>query len=249
MPRFASTSRPLAPSSNAADSLAGQRSLPRPHQQRKLSLSSSSTVPAGTLQPLAPADLPQLEPVWRALEARGAGSFFTSWSWVGSWAAILAPHAPLYQFTYGDPNQPEGLAFLTPYRHRHRRLLPTPTLGRHPHSGGGSILNIAPTGLRCRPGPLPRVAPALLQCLARHRHWHELALDAITDAQWRSLRGLQHRSYWRQDDQHTPWVRPLAGLQDLDDVLAPLSRNRRWQIRRSMRHYETDRKSTRLNSS
>jgi CelD/BcsL family acetyltransferase involved in cellulose biosynthesis len=35
-------------------------------------------------------DLPAAEAVWRALEPRADGSFFTSWTWVGSWLAATA---------------------------------------------------------------------------------------------------------------------------------------------------------------
>ena len=38
---------------------------------------------------LLAADDPRVEPIWRALEARGARSYFLTWGWIGTWLASL----------------------------------------------------------------------------------------------------------------------------------------------------------------
>lgn len=91
-------------------------------------------------EPLAPtcqvrlSDLPppaQLEPIWRELQARGRGSFFTSWDWIGPWLACLpADCLPRLVQAFRD-GQLVGLAIFIPRRHRRFGFLPVRTWHLH----------------------------------------------------------------------------------------------------------------------
>lgn len=73
-------------------------------------------------------DLPpldRLEVEWRELQARGQGSFFTSWDWIGPWLACLPPDCPprLVRAQHDDGHL-AGLAIVVERRHRRFGFLP-----------------------------------------------------------------------------------------------------------------------------
>lgn len=195
----------------------------------------------GTLIRLDPAaDLQPLAAEWRALETQAKATFFTSWNWIGTWLETSRHDAALYVFRCKTGEQLNGLAILAHYTHRKRRLFTAQVLGLNQQTTAGLNMNIEYNGLLSRQGHETVVAESLLQTVQSMRRpaWNELMFDGITEAQWRNLQSASHRCYWRLDETLAPWIRSLHGIHTLDDVLAPLSRGRRWQIRRAIRHYE-----------
>src|SRR3954466_1733866 len=86
---------------------------------------------AVSVSPLS--SLERLEALWRDLEGRADGSFFTSWSWIGAWLATRA--AQVRKLITGQAGgQVVGLAILTPARRRHGPW-PRRVLALHAQSG------------------------------------------------------------------------------------------------------------------
>src|SRR5690606_24404710 len=74
-----------------------------------------------------------------------------------------------------------------------------------------------------------------------HLKWDELKFAGVPSESWRLFTASQPSMNALVDEQRTPWATDIAHVDgDLDKLLAPLSRNRRWQIRRSLKAYQED---------
>lgn len=189
--------------------------------------------PVAALEPL-PA-LAALEGRWRALESRCAGSFFQSWTWIGSWlrATKATPDLVSARTAAGEEI---GLALIG--RSMDKRLLGrVPTLWLNEAGNAAQdrpyVEYNAPLALPEREGA---VAHAIAALLAARRGWRVLrlsgvepgcALLAAIPARRRILVGRSPAYYVGLDQ-----VR-----QAKDGYPALLSANTRSQIRRSLRDY------------
>lgn len=190
-------------------------------------------IPAAMLEPLP--GLAALEARWRALESRCAGSFFQSWTWVGSWLRATGVTPGLVSVASADGGE-IGLALLG--RSMDKRLLgrvPTYWLNEAGNAAQDRpyVEYNAPLALPEREG---QVAHAIAALLAGRRDWRVLrlsgvepgcALLAAIPARRRILVG-RSPAYFVGLDQ----VRQANG-----DYPALLSANTRSQIRRSLRDH------------
>jgi CelD/BcsL family acetyltransferase involved in cellulose biosynthesis len=179
-----------------------------------------------------------LEPLWRRLEAEADASFFTSWTWIGTWLAQLGPrHRPRLLRATQD-GQVVGLALLTPGWCRRLKLLPSRAL--HLHATGERChddIAIEHNGLLVRQADAAAVEAAMLAHLCEpHHRWDQLRLPGVS-ATPASLadpaRGLQVR----QESSEAYRVDLAALRQRGQDHLSQIGRNTRAQIRRSWRDY------------
>lgn len=186
-----------------------------------------------TQEPLPPIDA--LEPRWRALEARADGSFFLSWTWIGSWLRATGARPDLVGVRDGAGDE-IGLALfgLAP----EKRRLGRPRTLRLNESGDADrdrmfIEYNAPLAARDREMD---VAAAIAHLLARRRDWRVLRLSGVTDDCL--LTGMVPvRRRILADVSPAHGVSLAAVREAVGDYLSLLSANTRSQIRRSLRDH------------
>lgn len=174
---------------------------------------------------------------WRILEESAHTTFFLSWSWIASWLESYAPDADVLCVRYN--NELVGLSLLCKStfsgwkRFTSRRL--------HINQTGNSELDQIWTeynGILCSSAHETPVQLLLMSYLVDHyADWDELQIGAVT----KTLANTLHESsdLTRLD----LWHSPSYGV-DLNvlrarhiDFLDSLSRNTRYQIRRSLKLY------------
>lgn len=125
--------------------------------------------------------LDELARAWTELEARCAGSFFTSWSWIGSWLTAL-PQAVRPQWLRVErEGQLVGTGLLARRRVLHGQIIPVRTLLLH-ETGRAECdaVFIEHNGLLVEPFAATEVWPAVLEFLICHAEsWDELHLSGL----------------------------------------------------------------------
>lgn len=183
-------------------------------------------------------DLAVLGPLWRRLETEAAPSFFTSWTWIGTWLDQLGPHHQPRLLRATQGGQVVGLALLTPGWCRRLKLLPSRAL--HLHATGErqhDDISIEHNGLLVRQANAASVEAAMLAhlCEARHR-WNQLRLPGMS-ATPAPLANPARGLHIRREASEAYRVDLAALRQCGQDHLSQLGRNTRAQIRRSWRDY------------
>lgn len=169
---------------------------------------------------------------WQALEARGHGSFFTSWTWVGAWLESYAVRPELLAVTDSD-GRDIALA-LVGHAMAPRLLGRTATLSLN-QSGAASADRafIEYNGLLTAAGSEDAAASAAMSAIDRRRDWRALRLSGIMPGS--PLLTLPHRRAVRVDTSPVYQVDLAAVRAAQGDYLSLLSSNTRSQIRRSMK--------------
>lgn len=188
--------------------------------------------------------LAELERIWTDLERRSACSFFQSWAWIGCWLRNLpAEIAPRVLMASAGDNL-VGLAVLAARRKRRHGWLRTNVL--HVNETGIDDIDriaIEYNGLLAdREIGMPTVARHCLAWLVQQEDdWDELALSGLVEPVASSM----ERIAGELDLGTRVFAEELCQYVDLDsirsvdnDYLSSLSRNSRYQIRRSKRLYE-----------
>lgn len=188
----------------------------------------------------ATTDLAPLEAEWRALEARADASFFISWGWIGPWLQTILPRTDVYLFRAVDQTgELFALATLVPCRLRRGRLFNSPALSLNEARIPGLNMIIEYNDLLFEAGKGAQAWTSLFTALQQSKlRWAELLLSGLSEASYQQALAASRHTYPVIDARRSPWAARLEGKTSLDSVLAPLSRNRRWQIRRSIKHYE-----------
>ncbi|MDR3437873.1 GNAT family N-acetyltransferase [Telmatospirillum sp.] len=178
----------------------------------------------------------QLEPEWRELETRSAGSVFLSWPWIGTILTHLGPDSMLVRVR--DSEKLVGLGLLGIQKRRFFSLRP-PSL--HLNETGDPVrdkIMIEYNGLLTEEGLEEDVAENFLKTVVSSQELdkRDLHLSGVI-GKW-GARCLRHGLTTRLT--RPPQAAPFAALQTMPtcDFLATMTRNSRQQIRRSMRYYE-----------
>lgn len=184
----------------------------------------------------------QLEPRWRALEARSNRSFFLSWSWIGSWLAELS-RPPLLVSVRGPGGDEIGLGLLTETTEIRKRVIRAKQLNLH-LSGESALdaITIEYNGLLSERGLEELVAGVMIAALQREPglDWDELIVPGLADGDTNLFKesGL---SPIRRAEASSCFVDLAAlraeGVSNADQYCATLGKSTRSQIRRSMRIY------------
>jgi CelD/BcsL family acetyltransferase involved in cellulose biosynthesis len=180
-----------------------------------------------------PPPVSELGETWRALEARADGSFFLSWTWIGTLIAQFGP--PALVATARRDGRVVGLALFGRRQGPRWDLLRSPSLHLNETGDDGQdAVMIEYNGVLAERGHEDAVTAALLRALAGPGapSWRELHLSAVGPGMEALCRaeGLRTRLLRHH---HAPFAELGA-----DDPLEQLSRNARQQIRRSLRLYE-----------
>lgn len=193
----------------------------------------------GTFKPIAA--LSGLEAQWRALEEQSACSFFQSWSWIGAWLQLIGVREGLriYQ-CYKDDNL-IALGIVSQDMIRRRHLFRSQVVSINEVNNPDLNMFIEYNGLLtlngCEAEALQQLIGDLDEC---DPSWDELNITNIPQQTYLGLRLERLNLQPIHDSQSTPWIASLENAAELDAIINRLSRNRRWQIRRSIKEYEKE---------
>lgn len=179
-----------------------------------------------------------LEREWRELETRSHRSFFLSWTWIGTWLSTFRPECHVLRVELGGALIALGLIvrseFRQPFRFASTRI--------HLHQKGNAICDQIWTeynGLLCqREFQVSAINSAMQYLMEKFPDWDELVLGAVTRQtaeQLQKATGLARLDLWHT---HTYGVDLKAIAAQSPDYIDTLSKNTRYQIRRSLRLYE-----------
>lgn len=181
----------------------------------------------------------RLGPEWETLESQGTASFFSSWTWIGTWLRGLdQQRSPqLLRATLGT--ETVGLALLVPRKTRRLRILPS--MGLHLNATGdpqADDLCIEHNGLLVRQDRHEDISAAMLGHLFGSGHrWDQLHLRGLSTTPT-ALAVLPSRWVLRQESEKAYLV-ALDTVRSRDgNFLGWLSTSTRSQIRRSLKAYE-----------
>ena len=184
------------------------------------------------IQPLDPQDQ-HIEAEWRHLEKSGNPSFFTSWDWVGTLFDTLPAPCRLTLLRLSEDAETVGLAYLGRERALRHLLIRSERL--HLNSPGEQLI-VEDNLLLARPEFESACWDAILRWFARQQNVADelvlqglrrpLDVPAATDYRLR-CHDMPSRSY------HVD----LKRLEGADQFADLLSKNARYQLRRSIRDY------------
>jgi CelD/BcsL family acetyltransferase involved in cellulose biosynthesis len=171
--------------------------------------------------------LAELEIAWREAESRHAGSFFTSWSWMGVWLTTLPPEVEpqLIRAIRSDATVALAIAVLR----RARRHLVVDTLQLHFNATGNpdcDTITIEHNDFVGAPGLLP----AFIEWFAASNCADEVIVSGVSPFGIRSAGGLLRSERWVP-----AFANDQLQVIGRDSLGVTLSRNARQQLSRSMR--------------
>lgn len=190
-----------------------------------------------TLEPLRD-DVDALQPEWRDLEERSDASFFTSWTWIGSWLASLDGLPPLQLLRAREAGRTVALAVFGQRRTRRRGFVASRALFLN-ETGDAAFdrLTIEYNAILADRERAGGALAAVAAYLHRHtRVWNELHLHGTPQAPalFDALPGLARRAWTKQAPRVClERVRERGG-----DYLGLLKQKPRYHVRRSAREYE-----------
>lgn len=169
---------------------------------------------------------------WQALEARGHGSFFTGWTWVGAWLESYAVRPELLTVTDSD-GRDMALALIG-HTMAPRLLGRAATLALN-QSGEANADRafVEYNGLLSAAGSEDSAASAAITAIDERRDWRALRLSGIAPGS--PLLALPHRRAVRVDVSPVYQVDLATVRAAQGDYLSLLSSNTRSQIRRSIK--------------
>lgn len=183
-----------------------------------------------------------LSQLWTDLESRADGSFFLSWSWIGTWLEFLPRKARPHVLIATRRGQVVGLALLCPRTLWRFGLLRTRCWLLH-ETGERAFdrLFVEYNGILADRSCATEVLTAGFDWLGRRlTNWDELVLGGLEPAAEAAVRrvaqGLGHTLQVRVADS-TQWVDLDSVRQQGGDYLATLGKNTRAAVRRAMRLY------------
>jgi CelD/BcsL family acetyltransferase involved in cellulose biosynthesis len=193
---------------------------------------------------LEPIDDPSaLARTWRDLERRGRPSFFQSWAWIGCWLAHLPGEVEPRVLSVSAGGQVVGLAVLVARRTLRHGVVRAKGLYLN-ETGDPRIdpIGLEYNGILAEAGRAEAIHHGAVAWLASQvPDWDELHLGGLTAEAARVLRqaaaaaGLDRVVRAEQRSDYVDLAKLRAGSSDL---LAALSNNTRYQIRRALRLYE-----------
>lgn len=195
------------------------------------------------LLPLAEHPGDQMARDWVELEDRTPGSFFLSWTWIGSWLASVEDQAALRLMRVSDADETVALGILGQVpRYGFERIGPRTVALNETGKLSEDRITMEHNGLLVRQGLSESVWLAMFDELKqRPGLWQQLRISGVSDAEqlqaiehavgsWRLRRRLRGRSPFF-------WV-DLAKVRDCDGgYMSCLSSNTRYQVRRAKRGY------------
>ena len=180
---------------------------------------------------------------WRLLEAEVRPSIFLSWLWIGTWLRTISCDAYLAKVMH--QGQVVGLGILCPFRQVRHRVMPVRQFHLNGTGDPGEdVITLEYNGLLCHAADARRLLGVVLDAAMTSRIPNSpfCAVDEIVLANINSriCEDLQAEGYLLHDYAIAPsFFVDLAALREAkSSLLSALSKNSRYQIRRSVRLYE-----------
>lgn len=188
----------------------------------------------------------ELEAEWRDLQCRSKCSFFQSWGWIGVWLKQIAAGLQPVLVRVRCEGKLVGMGIFVPRDIRRRYLFRSNALYLHEYPCDGRNMVIEYNGLLAARGHeqavYARVIEHLFQANAGLDELYFGGIDEDVDLQdtlQRTGGGCEGVRLCLLEESPAWSVNLEAFGEGLDAYLATLSKNRRAQIRRSLREYES----------
>ena len=178
---------------------------------------------------------------WCELEVRAPRTPFLTHAWFEALAAVAGERAGLSCYGIGDRAGAQAFGCIGRRRVRRARVISSRALFLN-ETGDPELdrLTLEHNGLAGPVATEPMALHALLTGLLESESgWDELSLGWVAAERWEALRPALADLPLRAEvvDRKAYYYVDLDGMQGLEDYLASLSRNTRYQIRRAIRGY------------
>lgn len=190
----------------------------------------------GELSAIPP--LYQLETDWLALQAATIGSFFLSWSWIGTWLKLVIDTADLQLFRCYCDDELIAMTIVSHNNIKRRVFFQSRILTLNELTDNDWNMFIEYNGVLAKPGHESFALERLLDSLNDTGNcWDEIQITNIPQESYSRLRNS--RELQTRDESSQPlWIAPLNTDTTADSIISQMSKNRRWQIRRTFKEYE-----------
>ncbi|HXP75810.1 MAG TPA: GNAT family N-acetyltransferase [Stellaceae bacterium] len=180
-----------------------------------------------------------LAALWRLLDARGEGSFFTAWPWIGTWLGVLPPHIEPKLLSIERGTETHGVAVAVERRVTRHRIVSARQL--HLNATGDARLDCLTVEHNGFAGCDPRAPEpwrALIDWLRSDAEVEELCIGGVSDEA--AIPSQRRQAIARHSVPVQAYRVELARLAPSGGSLAAvLSANSRQQLRRAMRAFNT----------
>jgi CelD/BcsL family acetyltransferase involved in cellulose biosynthesis len=192
----------------------------------------------GHIQPLGRVE--NLESRWRELESCADCSFFQSWSWIGTWIAQAKDTCNLHVYQLNIGELPIALGIIGIDNHTRRSIIRSVTVTLNDAADTTQNMFIEYNGLLVRRGHELPAWETFLRDLCTLPNWDELRFTNIPESRIDAALLDELDLHAVIDSHNPPWIASLNSHTDIDSILATLNRERRWQLRRSLKEYEKE---------
>jgi hypothetical protein len=185
-------------------------------------------------------DLEDVTRLWCDLQSLACPHFFLSWTWIGSWLAMVLPTTPVWLFTARRGDQVVAAALLTrDVRPRLRGRLQVRQVQVNEFLAPGFDMVMGYNGLLTVPGVEEASWRAFLKMLSEWGpEWDELALCALSGREVQRLEATIGDLRVVHDKSFPSWVVDLSPLvASPGDPIRLLKRKSRQQLRQSRRAF------------
>ena len=179
---------------------------------------------------------------WQDLQARAECSYFQSWGWIQSWLNYIVDDRQVWVLQVWSEDELLGLGLFVPADIRRRLVIRSKALFLNEYPFAGKNMVIEYNGILAARGFEQVVHREVVNYLVREQqlydefHFGGLTNEAVFSQLARTIKPvikcetLEESVSWQVEFDHSH--------RNIQQMLASLSKNRRGQIRRSMRLYE-----------
>lgn len=185
----------------------------------------------------------EIESQWRKLEQTCAPSFFTTWSWIGPWANLIKNNTELFLFSAKAGDSLVAMCFLTISKTERLKgfiRLRQVTLNDYLNDNCNMIIQY--NGLLAK----NESAKSAWRCLYKSlmswdRKWDELAINSITEEQYKVISEACPEIIADIDRTHREWAVALSPeLNDISTLINKFKAKSRRQLRQSIKNFEKE---------
>lgn len=190
---------------------------------------------------LAPiSSLEILEQQWRKLESESDGSFFTSWSWIGTWVRQNQDECRLQLFELHSNDVLVALAIVDIESITRRKIIRSTTATLNEAADIRRNMFIEYNGILTKRGFEENAWRELLEQLCTLKGWDEIRLTNVTANVAYEEASKKLGLTPVVDAANSAWVTSIDADTNIDNIISKLGKNKRWQLRRSIKEYQKE---------
>ncbi|MDT8282907.1 MAG: GNAT family N-acetyltransferase [Gammaproteobacteria bacterium] len=187
-------------------------------------------------------DVKEMEKIWLELQERADCSFFQSWGWIGTWLQQIAAELSPQVVTVSQGAETVGLGIFISKNVKRHYLINSQSLFLNEAPFDGKNMVIEYNGLLaangCESVVYAHTLPFLLQSFPAVDEFFFGAMRSVNELEAAVKSNQQTVKYICQQESIARSVDLKKIGDNLDDYLASISKNRRLQIKRSLRLYD-----------